>query len=340
MNRLSVCSSWERRKLLIVRRGWVLLLLAVLLQIGIACFAQPAKQYTFDEKLYAEYVARFAGVWSEETAQTIRAEKETADQKRQLGNPEELEESQQERLLASVQYNVLSALEEKYSRLESCKEKQPILTYDLALTDYLRKFGMNWASLLALLCLCPMLMLGDAQCGMEQILFPAAIGRKTVITAKLRNAVILAAAMTAVCSGIQFGIMAVRLDFGALNVPVQSITGFEQCALDLSVRSCLLICWLLRIPAAAVFVLLVCLLSVLLRKDPAVISSAAILVGLSAFLAAKLPGASSAFLFSALSGMNAVKSYAASDLLLSAGLLLVKAALLWFAALKLAGRKQ
>ena len=57
------------------------------------------------------------------------------------------------------------------------------------------------AAVLGLLFLLPMLMLGDAQCGMEQILCPAAIGRKQLISAKLLNAVLLSVFLTAVRLG-------------------------------------------------------------------------------------------------------------------------------------------
>ncbi len=338
MSRLSVCCRWERQKLLIAGRGWLLILCALLLQLGIACFAQPAKQYTFDAQLYAEYIEKYAGAYSEETAQAIRAEQQKAAEQMQPGDGVYTEESRKERLLASLRHNALAELESKYSRLASCREKHPVLTYDLELTDYLRKFGMNWASLLGLLFLLPMLMLGDAQCGMEQILCPAAIGRKQLISAKLLNAVLLSVFLTAVCSGLQFAVFAYRWDFGALDVPIQSLTGFEQCALDLTVRSGMLLCAVLRMLAAAAFAMVVCALSVLLRRTPAVISAAVLLVGIGAFLSGAYPAFAAWFLYSPLSSMNALRFASASDLLCMCGALLLKTAALRFLAQRIRGR--
>lgn len=338
MSRLSVCCKWECHKLLTVRRGWVIVLAVILLQLCIACFAKPAKQYTFDAQLYAEYVKKYAGEYSAENAEAIHTEKQKAAERMQPGDGVYTEEARNARLLASMQHNALSALEEKYSALAACKDKHPVLTYDLELTDYLRKFGVNWASLLGLLFLLPMLMLGDAQCGMEQILCPAQIGRRRLMAAKLAVAVLLSVSLTAVCAVLQYWVMAVRWNFGALDVPIQSITGFATCRLNLSVRSGMLMCALLRLPAAAAFAMLVGALSLLLRKTPAVISAAVLLVGIGAFLSEAFPELAACFLFAPLSGLNALRAASASDLLCMCGALLLKAAALRFLALHIRGR--
>lgn len=345
MKRLFTSYCYEMKKLLLVRRGWLFLLAAVLLQIGIACFAQPAKPYSYDKGIYANYVERYGGPYSRQTERTIHANAvavRAAAEQYEFANltvSEDFEAQSQRMLLANMKHAALGALEAKYSQLAACREMQPALTYDLELTDYIKKFGVNWASLLAMLFLVPMLMLGDAECGMEQILFPSATGRNTIICAKLLVAATVGIAVTTVCSVLQWLIMGLRWDFGALNVPIQSITGFAECTVRISVRSCILLFGVIRMLSAPAAAMLLCVLSAFIRKEPAIIAAAAILIGISAFLAEKFTSLSIFFLFSALSGIGAAKLYTAADIVFLVFFLAVKTGLLGCAAQSAAARK-
>lgn len=333
MNRLMTSYCYELKKLLFVRRGWLFLLAAVLLQIGIACFAKPAEPYAYDRGIYASYAERYGGVYSKQTEQTIHANAAAISTIIQQYDPtkpdfsEEREGLADRILLANMKYNALNALQTKYSRLASCKEMQPALTYDLELTDYIKKFGVSWGSLFGMLFLVPMLMLGDANCGMEQILFPSATGKHTIVCSKLLVAATLGIAVTAVCSVLQWGIFGLRWDFGALNVPIQSITGFEECTVHISVRSCIFLFGVIRILSAPAVAMLLCVLSSLIRKEPAIIATGAIVIGISAFLANKFTSLSVFFLFSTISGIGAVKLYTAPDILFLLLFLAIKTAL-------------
>lgn len=346
MNRLFISYKYELKKLLFVRKGWMVLLGIILLQIGMAFFVNPSREYVFDKGLYAGYIELYGGEFSEEAAGKIEAELQSADKiinetdLTQLTNAEEIEELSEQIILASMKRNALSELQSKYVRLSACKEYRPILTYDLELIEYVTKFGINWASLIGMLILIPMLMLGDGNCGMEQILFPTSTGRKTIVSSKLLVGVTIGLCMIAVCSVIQVFIMGTRWEFGLLNVPIQSISGFEECKIQSSVLTCIIACGVIRVFSAAPFAMMICILSSLLKKEPAVISAAVILIAISAFLAERFPPVSMFFLFSAMSGISSIKAYSAAQVLLLGLTLLLKTAVLAVTARFLAGRKQ
>lgn len=330
MNRLATSYRYEMKKMLIVRRGWIFLLGIILLQICIACLAKPSEIYTFDKELYKGYIEHYGGEYSTETEQAIQAEMaELAEGMRQSASTEmtsafEMTEQSDKQLLNSMKYNALMELDAKYSRLASCRDFQPILTYDVELLDYIKKFGICWVSLIGMMFLIPLFMLGDAICGMEQILFPTATGRKTIVVAKLLAAVTIGIGVTVVCSVVQWAIISAQWDLGRLDVPIQSISGFEQCTVDISAKSCILLFGAIRILAAPAASLMLCALSVIIRKEPAIIATAAILIGASAFAAGKYPLLSAYCLFSALGGIETAASYSLMDILLLVVVLLLK----------------
>ncbi|MBP0971076.1 MAG: hypothetical protein J5753_03450 [Oscillospiraceae bacterium] len=338
MNRLITSYCYELKKLLIYRKGWLFLLGILVLQAVTAIVAKPSQYDAFDRKLYASYTETYSGVCSTETENAILAEKQAADTVMnqtdavQVTDAEEISRQTEQKMLAAMKSAALAELQNKYSRLASCREMQPVLTYDLDLTAYLRLFGMNWASLLGMLFLIPMLMLGDAECGMEQILFPTRTGKSTVIRAKLLAAVTVGTGLTVVCSVMQWVLLRIRWNMGMLNVPVQSITGFELCGIHGSVRACMILFWILRILAAPASALLLCMLVSVIRKAPASIAVAVILIAVSASAAEKLPSVSPFFLVSACSGIGAMKLYALPDLVFLIFFLLLKTAIFRYAA--------
>ena len=345
MKRLLTSYCYEMKKLLIARKGLAALILIVLLQIGIAFFARPIQNYYFDKELYESYTERYGGSYSNETQRLIYAHLQAVKmlaEKSELTDStvaQEIEESSDRLFLLSMKSAVLEELHLKYSLLASCKEMKPVLTYDLDLHEYIRKFGMNWASLIGLLFLIPMLMLGDAQCGMEQILFPSAIGRNTIIASKLLAAVTISISLTAVCSLLQWIIMGIHWNFGLMNIPIQSISGFESCKMRMSVRSAILLLGVMRVLAAPALSLMICILSVLIRKEPAIITVTAILIGVCMVFVSKFPDFSVFFLTSSISGIGAIKLYSTPDIFFQTVFLLIKTGLYGCIAYTIATKK-
>lgn len=200
-----------------------------LLQTAMALFINPSQKYVFDKELYAEYIELFGGEYSDETAQKIEEELQSSEKivnetdLTMLTDAEEIEVLSEQMILASMKLNALSELQSKYIELSECKEYHPILTYDLEFTEYIAKYGINWVSLIGMLFFIPMLMLGDKNCGMEQILFPTSTGRKNIVSSKLIVAITVSLFITTVCIVIQGIVMGIRWNFGLLNVPIQSI---------------------------------------------------------------------------------------------------------------------
>ncbi|MBR3420455.1 MAG: hypothetical protein IKG98_00095 [Ruminococcus sp.] len=333
MNRLFTSYKYELQKLIVVRKGWILLLGVILVQLGIALFAAPSQEYVFDKGLYAEYTELYGGEYSEETSVKINEELQEVDtivnetDLSQITDAEQIEALSEQMILASMKRNALSALQSKYAELSECREYSPILTYDLELNEYISRFGFNWASLVGMLIIIPMLMLGDKNCGMEQILFPTSTGRKAIVCSKLLVGATIGLSMTAVCSALQFIIMALRWDWGSLRVPIQSISGFGECKINGSVLTCMIVCIVIQVLSAAPYVMMISVLSSILKKEPAVISATVIITLISTFVAEKLPSVSMLFLSSAMSGMSSIKAYSVSQLLILCVFLLLKTAI-------------
>ena len=85
---------------------------------------------------------------------------------------------------------------------------------------------------------------------------------------------------------------------------------------------------MLRILSAPALALLLCILSALIRKEPAIIASAAILFWSSALLANQFPAASFCFLSQTLSGIAAVQNAAMTELYAMAAAVIVKTGVL------------
>lgn len=345
MNRIFTSYQYELKKLLFVRKGWILLIGIFLLQIAMALFINPSQEYVFDKELYAEYVELFSGEYSEETAQKIEEELQSAEKivnetdLTLLTNAEEIEVLSEQMILASMKRNALSALQSKYIELSKCKEYHPILTYDLEFTEYIAKYGINWASLIGMLFFIPMLMLGDKNCGMEQILFPTSTGRKNIVSSKLLVGVILSLCITTVCIVIQIFIMGMRWNFGLLNVPIQSISGFEKCKIEGTVLNCMIACSVIQIFSATSLSMIICIISSLLKKEPAIFSATVILILISAFLAEKFSSVSMFFIFSAILGISSIKTFSDNQVLVLCFVLLIKTVILTISAKYLANRK-
>lgn len=345
MNRIFTSYKYELKKLLFVRKGWILLLGIFLLQTAMALFVNPSQEYVFDKELYAEYIELFSGEYSEETAQKIEEELQFAEKfvnetdLTLITNAEEIEVLSEQMILASMKRNVLSALQTKYTKLSECKEYHPILTYDLEFTEYIAKYGINWASLIGMLFIIPMLMLGDRNCGMEQILFPTSTGRKNIVSSKLLVAMTVSLCITTVCIVIQSFVIGIRWDFGLLNVLIQSISGFEKCQINGTVLKCMIACSVIQIFSAISLSMIICILSSLLKKEPAIISATVILILISAFLTEKFSPVSMFFIFSAILGISSIKTFSYNQVFVLCFVLLIKTVILTISAKYLENRK-
>lgn len=342
MNRIFTSYKYELKKLLFVRKGWILLFGIFLLQTAMALFINPSQKYVFDKELYAEYIELFGGEYSDETAQRIEEELQSSEKivnetdLTMLTDAEEIKVRSEQTILASMKLNALSALQSKYMKLSVCKEYHPILTYDLEFTEYIAKYGINWVSLIGMLFFIPMLMLGDKNCGMEQILFPTSTGRKNIVSSKLFVAITVSLFITTVCIVIQEIVMGIRWDFGLLNVPIQSISGFEECRIKGTVLNCMIACSVIQIFSSVSLSMIICIMSSLLKKEPAIISATVILILISAFLAEKFSTVSMLFIFSAMLGINSIKTFSDNQVLMLCFVLLIKTVILTISAKYLA----
>ena len=107
-----------------------------------------------------------------------------------------------------------------------------------------------------------------------------------------------------------------------------------------SIGGSLILFGLIRIFAAPAAALLLSLLSVLIRREPAVMTAGAVIIGCSAILASKIGFFPVFSLYSALSGISAAKTLSAADTGFLIFFLLVKTALLGCAAWALARKKR
>ena len=345
MNSIFTSYKYELKKLFVLRKGWMILLCLFLAQLAIVLFVKPSQEYVFDKKLYAEYVEVYGGEYSEEMSVKINEELQAIDtivnetDLSQLTDSEEIKKRSDQMVLASMKRNALSALQSKYAELSKCEEYSPVLTYDLELKEYISRFGFNWVSLIGMLIIIPMLMLGDKNCGMEQIMFPTSTGRKNIVCSKLLAGAAIGLGMTAVCSALQFIIMNMRWDFGSLSVSIQSISGFGECKINYSVLTCMIVCIAIQILSAASFVMMISILSSILKKEPAVISAAVIIIIIGYFIAEKYPSISMFFLSSTMSGIGCIKTYSVMQLMILFLFLILKTVVLSTAANYIACRK-
>ena len=193
MKQLAICMKYELRKLLISDKGWLIILAALLFQIVLCLTAKPhLQQYNFDTELYQQTVSEYTGAYRAETERRIQSSMDAAQarisayrRRPQNGSDNLLERSRQ---LAFAQEDaaVLQAISQKYAVYKDIQDLHPELTYDLELTDYLRRFGVNWSSLICIALLMPMLMLRDSSCGMAQILDASYIGKRKILQSKHR----------------------------------------------------------------------------------------------------------------------------------------------------------
>lgn len=347
MKNSGLCFQFELKKLLIARRGWLIILAAILLQIGLGCFSNPhLYEYSYDTKLYEQYTEVYSGPFKKSNLRKMDVNQIVLDKimseqtKPDLSSVDAYEKQSRRIEMASQKSSVLMAIRDKYASFADFRELEPELTYDLELTDYIKRFGMNWASLLCIALLVPLLMLGDKNCGMEQILFPTVTGQARIVRAKLLAACVTGVAVTAVCTLLQWILFSLRWNLGKLDVPVQSITGYAQCSLHSSIGGSLLLSGIVQVLAVPAAVLILCIFSALIRKEVPVVAASVITVAISALLTEKIPGLRVFSIASPLSCMQALAQMSGADLIFMLFFLCLKTTLFAMAAFWLANRKR
>ncbi len=316
----AVCTRYECRKLLFAQRGIWLIAAAVCVQILICLTARfHAYNYTFDTNAYRIYAERFAGPYRAETAAEIA--EELAEQINNANTPlpdsltaDEYAEFSANISLAQSKIAVLQEISAHYSTLEHTGGD---MCYDLELCDLIARFSVNWSSLLCIAVLTVLILLGDRGCGMEQILFPTKAGKRRIQAAKLLTAAVLSAVVTALCLALQWGIFGVRWQLGKWDIPVQSLTGFFGCALQITVGQAILLASFMQIMAAVSAAMLTALCAKLLKKEIPAITAAVMLIGIGAAISGQIPQTAPFLLWRSLSGMSALSGASARDVIVS-----------------------
>lgn len=277
MRAFLLCVWLEFKKNMVKQNGWILILCTMILQIAIVLNAHHNSN-NFDTNLYRQYTIMFRGVYSEETKQAIINEKESVDQfmsgQLAIADSEKDMDLVNQMILANEQSNVLRALINKYQSLGNCRKWNPVLSYDIELSEYIEAYHFNWAAMLFIIVWTPLLILGDYNCGMDQILFPSSMGQTRLMCAKICIGCLVGIIITLAMTAIQWGLFTLRWDFGELDIPIQSLSGFEASHVQWSIALCLFIGSVLRLFAVIALVFLLCILSAWIRKEAITITIA------------------------------------------------------------------
>lgn len=316
MKDFKLCIIYEFKKYIIKRNGWIMILCAVLIQIAIVGISHH-KSYNYDTNLYRQYIEIFGGVYSDTTKHAIIKEKETIDQfisghKHDMEYENSVDLTNQ-MILANEQSNVLSVLINKYQLLESCKEWNPVLSYDLELSEYIKQYHLNWAAMLFILIGIPLLILDDYNCGMTQILFPSRMGQIRIMCAKICVGSFICIIVTTILTTMQWILFSLRWDFGQLDIPIQSLTGFETSGVKGTIGQYLLLGGVLRVFAVIPLSFLICFISAYIRKETVVITSSVSIITCSAAISSKYTNLSSILIYTPLSGISALQQLNTRD---------------------------
>lgn len=266
----------------------VLLITAVLflsLYFVLCAVIRPdLSEYPFDTSLYKMFCEKYSGEFSQQTLDEMNAELEQLTQQSQQPfenkafTAEEYLRADNKRIAAQQKANALGAVIKRYQQLKSGAH----LVYDLELNVYhigwLRRLGL-------LLCLAMItvitlkIALDDHKCGMEQILFTTAEGKRKLLCAKA-FAVALLAFGTAVLFGCAEMLVLSRWELGDLNAPLCSFKSFENISAEISMHTALRLTSALHIIFFTVYSLV---LTVLARVSKSDIAAAALSVWLMGF---------------------------------------------------------
>ena len=267
----------------------VLFALCISLYSTLCAVVQPdLSEYTFDTRLYKMYAEKYSGEYSQKTLDEMNAELEQLTQQSQqpLENKaytaDEFIKADNVRIAAQQKANALSAVIQRYQQLKGGAH----LVYDLELnayhTGWMRKLGLLLC--LALITVITLkIMLDDHKCGMEQMLFTTAAGKKKLLSAKLFTAALLSLLTAAlfICTDI---IIFARWELGDISSPLQSFRSFEQITFDISMKAFLLISSVVSIISFVLYSLLLTILARLTKNDIAAAAISILILGFCAYL--------------------------------------------------------
>jgi len=186
----------------------------------------------------------------------------------------------------------------------------------------------------------PLLILGDYNCGMDQILFPSRMGQTRLMRAKMCIGCLISITITIVMTAIQWAFFTMRWDFGQLDIPIQSLSGFETSHVQCSIAQCIFIGGILRVFAVIALVFLLCILSAWIRKEAITITIAASIIICSAIGFSKYANLSALSIYATLSGAAAFKHLDANGEIILLVSLFLKVLLYGVTAKKLLARKR
>ena len=286
MKKQLLCGIYECKKSLLVQRGLLIVLAGILLKL-ILCFVTEPDLYkvTYDTDLYKYYTEQYGGIYTEEKFASVEAELQKQQEIVDSFHPEEWLSSEEYRtaynrvLVAGQKVPVLEAVKERLTTLKSLQVYEAELMYDTELVSYCDKFGLDWVCLVCISLLTVGIVLGDYRCGMEQLLTPSKMGKRRIGRGKLWAVAVLAGLLAVLFYVLQNCILFCRWDMGRIQAPIQSCTGFETCALELSVMEGVILAGIMQVCATVVYALLLSLISKTVKNEiVAIIASVMLLV--------------------------------------------------------------
>lgn len=287
---IRTCLKYEYKKAMLLHGGLWVILLCLAANFLILFFSRPQLwEYTFDRAVYKEYIAKYGGTYSDETAEAMRAESAelltaaSSAEDAQAQSAEEYIMRADERLIAQHRLEALSAALKRYEELAEIPGAA--LIYDLELAEYLQS---DTALLFAIACMAfftVTVYFFDLSCGMHRLLYTAKAGRKHVLQSKRICILLTAAVIFAFFAMTGFFAAWMHRDFGDLRAPLNSVQGFSACKLQISVRGGLWLSLLLKALSGLLAASLLLLCCALLKNEIAAFSAFGLMFAAGYYLA-------------------------------------------------------
>ena len=285
MKKQMLCGFYECKKSLLVQKGLLIVSAGILLKI-ILCFAAKPDLYkvTYDTDLYKYYTEQYGGTYTEEKFAAVEAKLQEQREIVASFRPEEWLSSEEYRtaynrvLAAGQKVPVLEAVKAKMTSLKNLQAYGAEFVYDLELVSYCDRFGIDWVCLVCVALLTVGIVLGDYRCGMEQLLIPSKIGKRRIGEGKLWAVMLLSGLLAVLFYALQTCLLFFRWDMGKIQVPIQSCTGFETCALELSVIEGVFLAGAMQICATIVIALVLALITRAVKNEVVAIVIAVMLL--------------------------------------------------------------
>lgn len=287
MMKLCLCIKEELGKVLFLKKGLIVILISFIIHMVICIASAPEMQrYTFDTEIYKYYTVEFGGVYSENTQEKIDSEmkiqqKIASEQlKSDVMSSDEYIEHVNRTAVAAQKLSALEAIQEKYSFIKKLSKYDAELTYDIEFTEYCRKFRQDWIALVCIAILTISVVFGDIRCGMDKLLYSSKMGRNRILKSKLWAIGIISLIIPTLFSLVQIIIISGRWEFGSLDAPIQSFTGFDNCKLQITARQGLVLGIVFKSVFSMVAALLLVLISSITKNEIISISTLTIVLAI------------------------------------------------------------